>query len=215
MSVFTQSILCSSSQHSDRHPPIAQEPQINLCSSWGGTLAISLDYSGKRCSTTCHSWPGYCCTNCFRKWQVAGCKAGCSPAQTFSSIRKRIRGIWLFCCQWVMMQPCHKPRCDSTFLQLFWWEFQCPKHLLLGIGAMVHAQPFKAAILVRLGFRLLSKRILVPDNIYIYILQKCLSTFYEGINSNNLWFSLIQYKSLKLSIMAFYAWEQDLWRLTW
>lgn len=31
------------------------------------------------------------------------------------------------------MQPRHTPRCDSTFLQLFCWEFQHPKHLLLGL----------------------------------------------------------------------------------
>ena len=46
-----------------------------------------------------------------------------------------------------MMQPRHTPRYDSTFLQLFWWEFQHPKHLLWGLCGTILAPSLWVLIL--------------------------------------------------------------------
>lgn len=46
------------------------------------------------------------------------------------------------------MQPRRTPRCDSTFLQLFWWEFQHPEHLLLGLCGAVLTTSLWALTLV-------------------------------------------------------------------
>lgn len=46
-----------------------------------------------------------------------------------------------------MMQPRPTPRCDSTLLQLFWWEFQHPKHLLLGLCGTIRTPSLWVLIL--------------------------------------------------------------------